>query len=33
MKKSIAYRRRCRAANNGTGLSHYILVPQKTEKK
>ena len=30
----ISYRRRCRNANQGTGLSHYILVtPKPTEKK
>jgi len=32
MKKSVSYRRRCRS-NNGTGLSHYILLSPKTEKK
>jgi modified peptide precursor CbpA len=31
--KIKAYRRRCRASNNGTGLSHYILLTPKTEKK
>ena len=30
----ISYRRRCRNANQGTGLSHYILVtPKRTKKK
>jgi modified peptide precursor CbpA len=32
MKKIISYRRRCLALN-GTGLSHYILMPPKTDKK
>jgi modified peptide precursor CbpA len=29
----ISYRRRCRNPNNGTGLSHYILVTPKTPKE
>jgi modified peptide precursor CbpA len=30
----ISYRRRCRDANKGTGLSHYILVtPRPTKEK
>ena len=35
MKKEsiISYRRRCRASNNGTGLSHYILLTPKADKK
>ncbi len=32
MKKTVSYRRRCLASNNGTGLSHYILLPQTTKK-
>lgn len=33
MKKIIAYRRRCRVSNKGTGLSHYIFLAPKTDKK
>ncbi len=35
MKKEsiISYRRRCRDANQGTGLSHYSLLTPKVEKK
>ncbi len=35
MKKDsiISYRRRCRDANQGTGLSHYILLTPKADKK
>jgi len=30
----ISYRRRCKDLNQGTGLSHYILLTsKKTEKK
>lgn len=30
----ISYRRRCKGANPGTGLSHYILLtPNKADKK
>jgi modified peptide precursor CbpA len=35
MKKEniISYRRKCRDANQGTGLSHYILLTPKAVKK
>ncbi len=31
--KIISYRRRCRESNQGTGLSHYILLTPKADKK
>lgn len=32
-KRIVSYRRRCRNTDNGTGLSHYILLTPKAEKK
>jgi len=32
-KKIVSYRRRCVNSDNGTGLSHYILLTPKVEKK
>jgi modified peptide precursor CbpA len=32
-ERIISYRRRCTALNRGTGLSHYILLTPKADKK
>lgn len=32
-ERIISYRRRCRNANQGTGLSHYILLTPKADQK
>jgi modified peptide precursor CbpA len=32
-ERIISYRRRCRNANQGTGLSHYILLAPKADEK
>jgi modified peptide precursor CbpA len=32
-EKIISYRRRCRNSEQGTGLSHYILLTPKADTK
>lgn len=32
-EKILSYRRRCRNTNQGTGLSHYILLTPKADSK